>query len=90
MKVRASVKKICRNCKIIRRNGRCASDLHRRTAQAASGLIREETTVVARIAGINIPLTKHVVIALTSIYGIGDTRARRFARPRVSSAGHAG
>jgi small subunit ribosomal protein S13 len=32
---------------------------------------------VARIAGINIPLTKHVVVALTSIYGIGDTRARQ-------------
>ena len=31
---------------------------------------------MARIAGINIPLTKHVVIALTSIYGIGNTRAR--------------
>lgn len=26
---------------------------------------------MARIAGINIPLNKHVVIALTSIYGIG-------------------
>jgi small subunit ribosomal protein S13 len=32
---------------------------------------------VARIAGINIPLTKHVVIGLTSIYGIGRTRARQ-------------
>ena len=32
---------------------------------------------MARIAGINIPLTKHVVIALTSIYGIGDTRAKQ-------------
>jgi len=32
---------------------------------------------VARIAGINIPLTKHIVIALTSIYGIGDSRARQ-------------
>jgi small subunit ribosomal protein S13 len=32
---------------------------------------------VARIAGINIPLNKHVVIALTSIYGIGNSRARR-------------
>lgn len=31
---------------------------------------------MARIAGINIPLNKHVVIALTSIYGIGRTRAR--------------
>ncbi len=32
---------------------------------------------MARIAGINIPLNKHVVIALTSIYGIGRTRARQ-------------
>jgi len=32
---------------------------------------------VARIAGINIPLTKHVVIALTSIYGIGNSRAKK-------------
>jgi small subunit ribosomal protein S13 len=32
---------------------------------------------VARIAGINIPLNKHVGIALTSIYGIGHSRARK-------------
>jgi len=32
---------------------------------------------MARIAGINIPNQKHVDIALTSIYGIGRTRARR-------------
>jgi small subunit ribosomal protein S13 len=32
---------------------------------------------VARIAGINIPLNKHVVIALTSIFGIGNTRAKQ-------------
>ncbi len=31
---------------------------------------------MARIAGINIPVHKHTVIALTSIYGIGRTRAR--------------
>jgi len=30
---------------------------------------------MARIAGINIPLQKHVVIALTDIYGIGRTRS---------------
>lgn len=30
---------------------------------------------MARIAGINIPTHKHVVIALTSIYGIGRTTA---------------
>ncbi len=32
---------------------------------------------MARIAGINIPLNKHIVIALTSIYGIGNSRARK-------------
>ena len=31
---------------------------------------------MARIAGINLPNQKHVWIALTSIYGIGYTRAR--------------
>lgn len=32
---------------------------------------------MARIAGINIPVMKHVVISLTSIYGIGRTRAQK-------------
>ena len=32
---------------------------------------------MARIAGINIPLNKHVVIALTSIFGIGNSRAQK-------------
>lgn len=31
---------------------------------------------MARIAGVNIPDQKHTVIALTSIYGIGATRAK--------------
>ena len=32
---------------------------------------------MARIAGINVPLNKHIVIALTSIYGVGSTRAKQ-------------
>ena len=32
---------------------------------------------MARIAGINIPMNKHVVIGLTLIYGVGRTRARK-------------
>jgi small subunit ribosomal protein S13 len=32
---------------------------------------------LARIAGINIPDQKHAVIALTAIYGIGNSRARK-------------
>lgn len=31
---------------------------------------------MARIAGINIPVHKHAVIALTSIYGVGRTRSQ--------------
>ncbi len=32
---------------------------------------------MARIAGINVPDNKHAAIALTSIYGIGRTRAKQ-------------
>jgi small subunit ribosomal protein S13 len=32
---------------------------------------------MARIAGVNIPDHKHIVIALTSIYGIGKSAAKR-------------
>ena len=32
---------------------------------------------MARIAGINIPTHKHTVIALTHIFGVGDSMARR-------------
>jgi len=32
---------------------------------------------VARIAGINLPVNKHVEIALTSIYGIGRNRSQQ-------------
>jgi small subunit ribosomal protein S13 len=31
---------------------------------------------MARIAGINIPMNKHVWVGLTSIYGVGRTQAR--------------
>ena len=31
---------------------------------------------MARIAGINVPTNKHTVIALTYVYGIGQTRAK--------------
>ena len=34
---------------------------------------------MARIAGVHIPDDKHVRIALRSIYGIGPTRAAKFA-----------
>lgn len=31
---------------------------------------------MARIAGVNLPVNKHVVISLMSIYGVGHTRAK--------------
>lgn len=31
---------------------------------------------MARIAGVNIPLNKHIVIGLRSIYGVGETTAK--------------
>jgi small subunit ribosomal protein S13 len=35
---------------------------------------------MARIAGINVPPQKHAVIALTAIYGIGRTTARKICQ----------
>jgi len=35
---------------------------------------------MARIAGINIPVNKHTVIALTSIYGIGRSRSAQICK----------
>ncbi len=32
---------------------------------------------MARIAGVNIPVQKHIVIGLTSIFGVGRSSARR-------------
>lgn len=32
---------------------------------------------MARIAGVNLPVQKHAVIALTEIYGIGRSRAKK-------------
>ena len=35
---------------------------------------------MARIAGVNIPDNKHVVISLTYIYGLGKTRAQKICQ----------
>jgi ribosomal protein S13 len=45
---------------------------------------------MARIAGINIPVNKHAVIALQSIYGIGNTRARPNLRGSAGRPGNQG
>ncbi|MBV8803281.1 MAG: 30S ribosomal protein S13 [Gammaproteobacteria bacterium] len=35
---------------------------------------------MARIAGVNIPVQKHIVIGLTAIYGVGRSRAREICK----------
>jgi small subunit ribosomal protein S13 len=35
---------------------------------------------MARVAGVNIPMHKHTVIAITHIYGIGHTRAQQICQ----------
>jgi small subunit ribosomal protein S13 len=42
----------------------------------ALSALPEEKSCVARIAGVNIPTNKRVVIALQYIYGIGQAKAR--------------
>ena len=73
MKVRASVKKICDKCKVIRRRGVvrviCENSKHKQR--------QGQRLIMARIAGVDLPRQKHIDIALTYIYGIGQPRARR-------------
>ena len=75
MKVMASVKRICRNCKVIKRHGVVrviCTDPRSQTASKANPVsgtqrIYSKETVMARIAGINIPPQQHAEIGLTAI-----------------------
>ena len=96
MKVRPSVKKICKNCKIVRRRGVvyviCSPT---RVTSSARDESRHEhkvevAQVMARIAGINIPMNKHVSIGLTHIYGIGPRARAGDLRGRGHRADHQG
>src|SRR6266851_9219023 len=73
MKVRASVKKICKNCKVVRRQGvvriLCSNPRHKQRQGE-----REESSM-ARVAGVELPRNKRMEIALTYIYGIGRPTA---------------
>ena len=76
MKVRPSVKKICKNCKIVRRKGRiyviCKNPKHKQR----QGLILD----MPRIIGVNIPENKQILIALTYIYGIGLALSKKILK----------
>jgi small subunit ribosomal protein S13 len=75
MKVRASVKRICRKCKIIRRHGTvrviCENPRHKQRQGWSEDL------ALARIAGIDLPKNKRIEIALTYIYGIGRSTSQK-------------
>lgn len=74
MKVRASVKKICKDCKIIKRKGIvrviCQNPKHK----------QKQGQRMARIAGVDLPRNKRVEVALTYIHGIGRTRAAQMCK----------
>jgi small subunit ribosomal protein S13 len=63
--------------------GRCAGLLQDQKTQTAAGLSRPIVfctsggSIVARIAGVDLPKNKHMEIALTYIHGIGRTSARQ-------------
>ena len=69
MKVRASFKRICVKCKIVRRQGvvRVICDNQKHKQRQGWGM--------ARIAGVDLPRTKRVEIGLTYIFGIGRKRS---------------
>ena len=76
MKVRASVKRICDKCKVVKREGVvrviCPNPKHKQR----QGSKPARTSVdMARIAGVDLPRTKRVEIGLTYIYGIGRVRS---------------
>src|SRR6185503_1317617 len=74
MKVRASVKRICDKCKIVRRRGVvrviCSNQKHKQRQGLLQG-----SSEMARIAGVDLPRTKRIEIGLTYIYGIGRKRS---------------
>ncbi len=71
MKVRASVKKICNKCKLIKRRGVirviCENTKHK----------QRQGQFMARIAGVDLPRNKRMEVALTYIYGIGTTTSKK-------------
>ena len=72
MKVRASVKKMCDKCKVIRRNR-----IVRASARIQSiNKDKDKGSTMARIEGVDLPHNKRLDIALTAIYGVGRVKAK--------------
>ena len=74
MKVRASVKKRSADCKIVRRKGRLYV-INKKNPKFKQRQGQKTVSIMARIAGIDVPKNKRGVISLTYIYGIGRSTA---------------
>ena len=72
MKVRASVKKRSVDCKIVKRKG-VVYVINKKNPKFK----QRQGQNMARISGIDLPKNKRGVIALTYIYGIGRSTARK-------------
>ena len=81
MKVRASVRKICDKCKIIRRKGVvrviCKNPRHkqRQGSERCRRSERPRRSTLARIAGVDLPKRKAIEIALTTSTASADLGA---------------
>jgi small subunit ribosomal protein S13 len=79
MKVRASVKRICENCKLVKRQGRlfviCTNPRHKQ--RQGWDQTKQEPGFMPRIQGVDIPPDKPTHISLRYLYGIGPTLALR-------------
>ena len=76
MKVRASVKRICENCKLVRRHGQAARDLQQ-SRVTSSARAKRGVSDMPRILGVDMPNDKPTHISLRYLYGIGPTLALR-------------
>ena len=76
MKRRASVKKICPKCRVIRRKGKvwiiCENPKHKQK--------QGQEIIMARIKNIELPKDKALFIGLTAIYGIGQSTAKKICK----------
>ena len=100
MKVRSSVRRMCANCKIVRRRGVVRVICKEPAPQAASGQVGPATRPCAtpepdrqtmpRIIGVDIPNNKRLEIALTYIYGVGRTTGAKVCDELGLDRGHAG
>ena len=84
MKVRPSVKPICEKCKVIKRKGKVMVICDNPSTNKDK-VNKREVNYMARIAGVDIPREKRIVISLTYVYGIGTQLLKIVEEANVSA-----